>query len=68
MALLLINRWGVTAAVLPLRFERPDGDDEGRNEDRDDTPDTPLDEPAPVPVRDPPPQPDDQGPFVVAEW
>ena len=39
MALLLINRWGVTAAFLPVHLEHPEDDDEGRNEERDDTPD-----------------------------
>jgi hypothetical protein len=31
----------------------------------DDTPETPLDEPRPNEVKDPPPQPDPKGPYVV---
>jgi len=33
--------------------------------DSDETPETPLDEPRPPRVQDPPPQPDPKGPYVV---
>ena len=67
VAPVLINRWGVKAPDLPVRLEYPNKGEDERDDDRDETPDTPLDEPEPVPVRDPPPQLDDQGPFVVAD-
>jgi hypothetical protein len=38
------------------------GDDES---DGDEAPETPLDEPRPPRVQDPPPQPDPKGPYVV---
>ena len=34
-------------------------------QDTDETPETPLDEPRPPRVQDPPPQPDQKGPYVV---
>ena len=43
--------------VLP---HTPDEDDDG-----DEAPETPLDEPRPPRVQDPPPQPDTKGPYVV---
>jgi len=36
-----------------------------RDEDSDEAPETPLDEPRPPRVEDPPPQPDQKGPYVV---
>jgi hypothetical protein len=39
--------------------------DEDRDEDEDDTPETPLDEPRPPKVEDPPSEPDEKGPYVV---
>ena len=36
-----------------------------RDEDSDESPETPLDEPRPPRVEDPPPQPDQKGPYVV---
>jgi hypothetical protein len=33
--------------------------------DKDEAPETPLDEPRPPRVQDPPPQPDQKGPYVV---
>jgi len=33
--------------------------------DTDEAPETPLDEPRPPRVQDPPPQPDQKGPYVV---
>jgi hypothetical protein len=44
--------------VLP---DTPDRDDDG-----DEAPETPLDEPRPPRVQDPPPQPDTKGPYVVS--
>ena len=37
-----------------------------KDQDSDDTPETPLDEPRPPRVEDPPPQPEQQGPYVVS--
>jgi len=42
----------------------PDEPDE-RDKDSDEAPETPLDEPRPPRVQDPPPQPGDKGPYVV---
>jgi hypothetical protein len=36
-----------------------------RDQDSDEAPETPLDEPRPPRVQDPPPQPDQKGPYVV---
>jgi hypothetical protein len=36
-------------------------------DDPDPTPETPFDEPSPTPVKDPPPQPDPKGPYVVQD-
>ena len=36
-----------------------------RDEDADDTPETPTDEPRPPRVQEPPPQRDPKGPYVV---
>jgi hypothetical protein len=36
-----------------------------RDNDSDEAPETPLDEPRPPRVQDPPPQPDQKGPYVV---
>jgi hypothetical protein len=36
-----------------------------RDNDPDEAPETPLDEPRPPRVQDPPPQPDQKGPYVV---
>jgi hypothetical protein len=42
----------------------PTGPDDSEK-DTDDTPETPLDEPRPPRVQDPPPQPEPKGPYVV---
>jgi hypothetical protein len=39
--------------------------DEERDKDTDDAPETPLDEPRPPRVEDPPSEPDEKGPYVV---
>lgn len=52
-----------TASVIVAK----DGDDE-RDREPDDTPETPLDEPAPPPVIDPPSEPEQKGPYVVNAW
>jgi hypothetical protein len=44
---------------------RNDEDDQDRDEDTGETPETPLDEPRPPRVEDPPPEPDEKGPYVV---
>jgi hypothetical protein len=43
----------------------PDTPDDGRDNEPDEAPETPLDEPRPPRVQDPPPQPDQKGPYVV---
>ena len=43
----------------------PDTPDEQDKDIDDQTPETPLDEPRPPRVQDPPPQPDQKGPYVV---
>jgi hypothetical protein len=44
----------------------PDPETPGkRDPDEDEAPETPLDEPRPPRVQDPPPQPDQKGPYVV---
>ena len=48
--------------MLPNDDER---DPRDRDRDDDDTPETPLDEPAPEPILDPPAEPGPQGPYVV---
>jgi hypothetical protein len=42
-----------------------EADDRKRDEDSDESPETPLDEPRPPRVEDPPSDPDDKGPYVV---
>jgi hypothetical protein len=42
----------------------PAGPDE-QDKDSDEAPETPLDEPRPPRVQDPPPQPEQKGPYVV---
>ena len=42
----------------------PAGPDE-HDKDSDEAPETPLDEPRPPRVQDPPPQPEQKGPYVV---
>jgi hypothetical protein len=43
--------------------DRPDEDD--KDKDSDKAPETPLDEPRPPRIQDPPAQPDEKGPYVV---
>ena len=38
---------------------------DGKDKDSDEAPETPLDEPRPPRVQDPPPQPGEKGPYVV---
>jgi hypothetical protein len=57
------------APRLPVvRNEVPPRNHEDHDPDRDDdeAPETPLDEPKPPRVEDPPSQPDKQGPYVVS--
>lgn len=52
--------------VKERKFAADPGKPEKRDEDdRDESPETPLDEPRPPRVQDPPPQPDTKGPYVV---
>ena len=55
------NRRGVVG----IQYAVPDPNDQERDNDTDDTPETPLDEPRPPRIEDPPPQPDQKGPYVV---
>ena len=48
--------------------EPPDDDRDERDQDPDESPETPTDEPRPARVQDPPPQPDSQGPYVVSVY
>ena len=51
------------------RLAHPTEDEDDRNrEPDDDTPETPLDEPQPPRVEDPPAEPEQKGPFVVSAW
>jgi len=43
-----------------------DPKEKDRDKDPDEAPETPLDEPRPPHVQDPPPQPDQKGPYVVS--
>ena len=43
----------------------PDAENDERDSDKDEAPETPLDEPRPTKIQDPPPQPDQKGPYVV---
>ncbi len=44
---------------------RRDDRDDDADRDDEDTPETPPDEPRPPRVEDPPPHPDEEGPYVV---
>jgi hypothetical protein len=46
-------------------FEPDPETPEKGDQDKDEAPETPLDEPRPPRVQDPPPQPDQKGPYVV---
>jgi hypothetical protein len=48
-------------ALVPEPPEKPDE----RDQDSDEAPETPLDEPRPPRIQDPPPQPDQKGPYTV---
>jgi hypothetical protein len=43
----------------------PDTDTPEERDDADEAPETPPDEPRPPRIQDPPPQPDQKGPYVV---
>jgi len=45
----------------------PKDTDRDKEQDKDETPETPLDEPRPPAVEDPPSEPGDKGPYVVRE-
>jgi hypothetical protein len=55
---------GDRSYVLVPDPDRPDK----RDPESDEAPETPLDEPRPPRVQDPPPQPDQKGPYVVQEY
>jgi hypothetical protein len=55
------NRFG----AMGLHSSDPGKPEKRDEDDGDDSPVTPLDEPRPPRVQDPPPQPDTKGPYVV---
>jgi len=58
---------GLQSAINRSEFATEPGQPEKRDEDDpDESPETPLDEPRPPRVQDPPPQPDTKGPYVVS--
>ena len=48
-----------------LQDDHDDPSNHEHDDDNDEAPETPLDEPRPPRVQDPPPQPDTKGPYVV---
>jgi hypothetical protein len=56
---------GVDARLSGLALDERDKRDGDRDDDSNEAPETPLDEPRPPRVQDPPPQPDTKGPYVV---
>ena len=48
-----------------LQPAAPETEDDDRDSDKDEAPETPLDEPRPQKIQDPPPQPSQKGPYVV---
>jgi hypothetical protein len=46
-------------------FQRSPDEPDEHDKDSDEAPETPLDEPRPPRVQDPPPEPGDKGPYVV---
>jgi hypothetical protein len=59
------NCSGVDARLSGLAVDGRDKRNDDRDDDSDEAPETPLDEPRPPRVQDPPPQPDTKGPYVV---
>ena len=55
--------WGIGNGSYALTPDPEDPDK--RDPDSDEAPETPLDEPRPPRVQDPPAQPDQKGPYVV---
>ena len=55
--------WGIGNESYALMPDSEDPDQ--RDPDSDEAPETPLDEPRPPRVQDPPAQPDQKGPYVV---
>ena len=54
-----------TSGYTPFSFN-PDPPPPGEGDpEKDEAPETPLDEPRPPRVQEPPPQPDQKGPYVV---
>ena len=50
-------------------FQRDPEKPDPRDQDPGEAPETPLDEPRPTRIEDPPPQPDPKGPYTVgATW
>ena len=68
------NRWGVIryecsgvdASLSDLALDERDKRNGDGDDDSNEAPETPLDEPRPPRVQDPPPQPDTKGPYVVS--
>ena len=46
----------------------PGEPDDDRDQEPEETPETPLDEPSPIPMQDPPAEPEQKGPLVVSAW
>ncbi len=59
------NRWVTMNVVHRAGGSEPDDRDE-RDRDDNEAPETPPDEPRPPQVEEPPPEPGDKGPYVVA--
>ena len=56
---------GISLSPARVKAVAVEADDRKRDEDSDESPETPLDEPRPPRVEDPPSDPDDKGPYVV---
>jgi hypothetical protein len=54
-----------TSGQQPYGLERDPENPGNRDPEKDEAPETPPDEPRPPRVQDPPPQPDQKGPYVV---
>jgi len=59
-----MGNYSSTVGWAPVLMPDPDSPDP-RDKDPDEAPETPLDEPRPPRVQDPPPEPDQKGPYTV---
>ena len=60
-----VHRSGVNGGNRAYGFNPPPAGPDEDDEDSEEAPETPLDEPRPPRVQDPPPQPEEKGPYVV---